>query len=139
MDNMENIFSKKDFLRLMMRDRLPVARLDFGVDGLGWIDFYSSPLGTVLFAHLGGGEKLRAIKLYDRGRGRFVSKSIFCGDGITDMGDETYICIASSLQIEDVIGRDFLVKIGQDSIVCRAHLLPKPQRCLDKSSQLVYN
>ncbi len=138
---MENIFSKKDFYRLMMRDRLPVARLELvlGKNERGEIEFYSSPLGTVLLARLGEKSTLRAIKLYDRARGRFVTGSIFCGDGITDMGDGTYICISCALQIEDVIGREFLVKTDDDSIVARAELLPRRQRCLDKRSQLVYN
>jgi len=141
MDNMDNIFSKKDFLSLMMRDRLPVARLELvlGKSEGGWVEFYSSPLGTVLLAKLGENSTLRAIKLYDRVRGRFVSKNVFCGDGITDMGDGTYICISCALQIEDVIGREFLIKTNDDSIVARAELLPRPQRRLDKLSQLVYN
>ena len=87
---------------------------------------YISRIGEVIYVSLGED---------DRVRGRFVSKNVFCGDSITDMGDGTYICISCALQIEDVIGREFLIKTNDDSIVARAELLPRPQRRLDKRSQ----
>ena len=52
---------------------------------------------------------------------------------------DVFISITSKLQIEDVIGREFLIRIGENTIISRARLLPKRNHTVDKAKCLVYN
>ena len=136
---MQNIFSKKDFYSAMLRGRLPVAEAMFIFNGNrgGRLEFYCTPLGTVLCAVMENGVELREIKMYDKSRGGFAIQNVFCGDNLIKMDDGVFIGVSSRLQIEDVIGRDFLIKSDGLSIVARAKMIEKPK--VDKHARLVYN
>ena len=138
-ENMQNIFDKKDFYRAMLRGRLPVAEAMFIFNGNrgGRLEFYCTPLGTVLCAVMENGVELREIKMYDRSRGGFAIQNVFCGDNLIKMDDGVFVGVSSRLQIEDVIGRDFLIKSDGLSIVARAKMIEKPK--VDKRARLVYN
>ena len=136
---MQNIFGKKDFYSAMLRGRLPVAEAMFIFNGNrgGRLEFYCTPLGTVLRAVMENGVELREIKMYDRSRGGFAIQNVFCGDNLIKMDDGVFVGVSSRLQIEDVIGRDFLIKSDGLSIVARAKMIEKPK--VDKRARLVYN
>ena len=136
---MQNIFGKKDFYSAMLRGRLPVAEAMFIFNGNrgGRLEFYCTPLGTVLCAVMENGLELREIKMYDRSRGGFAIQNVFCGDNLIKMDDGVFVGVSSRLQIEDVIGRDFLIKSDGLSIVARAKMIEKPK--VDKRARLVYN
>ena len=136
---MQNIFGKKDFYSAMLRGRLPVAEAIFIFNGNrgGRLEFYCTPLGTVLCAVMENGVELREIKMYDKSRGGFAIQNVFCGDNLVKMDDGVFVGVSSRLQIEDVIGRDFLIKSDGLSIVARAKMIEKPK--VDKRARLVYN
>ena len=136
---MQNIFGKKDFYSAMLRGRLPVAEAMFIFNGNrgGRLEFYCTPLGTVLRAVMENGLELREIKMYDKSRGGFAIQNVFCGDNLIKMDDGVFVGVSSRLQIEDVIGRDFLIKSDGLSIVARAKMIEKPK--VDKRARLVYN
>ena len=136
---MQNIFGKKDFYSAMLRGRLPVAEAMFIFNGNrgGRLEFYCTPLGTVLCAVMENGVELREIKMYDRSRGGFAIQNVFCGDNLIKIDDGIFVGVSSRLQIEDVMGRDFLIKIDGLSIVARAKMIEKPK--VDKRARLVYN
>ena len=136
---MQNIFGKKDFYSAMLRGRLPVAEAMFIFNGNrgGRLEFYCTPLGTVLCAVMENGVELREIKMYDKSRGGFAIQNVFCGDNLVKMDDGVFVGVSSRLQIEDVIGRDFLIKSDGLSIVARAKMIEKPK--VDKRARLVYN
>ncbi len=137
---MENILGKKDFYRMMLRDRLPVARVDFPLKtGTGSVEFFHTPLGTALRAELGNEAYLKEIKLYDKSRGSFIYRNAFCGDEITEIDRGVFVSVSGKLQIEDVIGRDFLLKIDDMNIVARAEMMPRRRKIVDKGARLVYN
>ena len=135
-----SILDKKEFYKMALRDRFPIARIEFFADEKeGAVDFYRTPLGTVLKASLEGFSELREIKMYDRKRGGFALQNVFCGDNLVGMGDGTFVSVSNKIQVEDVIGREFLIKTDSDSIVARAQMLPKRERKVDKLPHLVYN
>ena len=138
---MSSILSKKDFLSLMLRDRLPIAELDFVLDRgeRGEIKFFCTPLGTALCICIDEAEKLKEIKMYDRGGGNFELQNVFCGDNLTKVDSGTYIGVSAKLQIEDVINRNFLIKTEDKTIIARARMILRVHRVVDKSSRLVYN
>lgn len=137
---MENILCKRDFYRMMLSDRLPVAQIEFPFEKReGRISFFSTPLGTVLLAELGKGTVLREVKLYDRKRGNFVCPNAFCGDELIELECGSFVSVSSRLQIEDIIGREFLIKADDLNVVARAEMLPKRTRKVDKIARLVYN
>ena len=86
---MQNIFDKKDFYRAMLRGRLPVAEAIFVFSGNkgGRLEFFCTPLGTVLRAHIENEMKLREIKMYDRCGGNFELQNVFCGDNLIKTDD----------------------------------------------------
>lgn len=136
---MQNIFDKKDFYRAMLRGRLPVAEAMFVFNGNrgGRLEFFCTPLGTVLCVVMENGVELREIKMYDRSRGTFAIQNVFCGDNLIKIDEGVFVGVSSRLQIEDVIGRDFLIKSDGLSIVARAKMIEKPK--VDKRARLVYN
>ena len=136
---MHNIFDKKDFYRAILRGRLPVAEavFVFGKGEGGRLEFFCTPLGTVLCAKVGSESALREIKMYDKSRGSFAMQNVFCGDNLVKICDGVFVAVSSRLQIEDVVGRDFLIKCEGNSIITRAQIIAKPK--VDKSARLVYN
>lgn len=138
-ENMQNIFDRKDFYRAMLRGRLPIAEaiFIFGNGEGGKLEFFCTPLGTVLRAHMENGLSLREIKMYDKSRGGFIIQNVFCGDNLIKIDEGVFVGVSSRVQIEDVIGRDFLIKADSLSIVARAQMIEKPK--VDKRPRLVYN
>ena len=136
---MQNIFDRKDFYRAMLRGRMPIAEANFifGNNKGGSLKFYYTPLGTVLCARVGNDICLKEVKMYDKNRGEFVIQNVFCGDNLISVDEGVYMGVSSKIQIEDVIGSDFLIKYDGVSIVARAHLIEKPK--VDKCARLVYN
>ena len=136
---MHNIFDKKDFYRAVLKGRLPVAEAIFvfgNMDG-GRVEFFHTPLGTIVRATLKRDLELREIKMYDRSRGRFALQNVFCGDNLTKIAEGEFVGVSSRLQIEDVIGSDFLIKGNENNIVVKAQMISKPT--VDKHAHLVYN
>ena len=137
--NMIDILSKKDFYKMMLRDRYAIARMVFPLSvGGGKVEFYSTPLGTVLRAELDGGATLKEIKLYDKSRGSFVYRNAFCGDEIVEIDGGVFVSVSGKLQIEDVVGREFFLKIDDVNIIARAEMIPR-RSLVDKTARLVYN
>lgn len=135
-----SILDKKEFYKMILKDRLPVAQISFsGEQADKEVEFYRTPLGTVLRIKLNGEERPREIKMYDKKRGRFAMQNVFCGDNLIEICKGTFVGVSSKLQIEDLIGREFLVKLDDVSIIARAQMLPKRELNVDKFSHLVYN
>ena len=142
MENMQNIFDKKDFYRMILRDRLPIVCVEFIMErkrGGGRIDFFSTPLGVVLRASLYGSNTLKEIKIYDRKRGSFFIQNVFCGDNLIETDVGVFVGVSNKLQIEDVMGRDIFIKLDGANIVAKAELVFTRQRNVDKVARLVYN
>lgn len=126
---MNGIFDKKKFCKMMLKDRLPIACADFPIEnGHGGVEFYHTPLGVVLLTRLGGDRKLLEIKLYDKNGGGFALRNVFCGESPVEIEKGVFFGLSSKLQIEDVIGRQFLIKADELNIIARATLLPKKVR-----------
>jgi hypothetical protein len=131
---------KKEFYKRMLIDRRVIAQIDFSLrEDFGRIEFYSSPLGVIMLAKYETEGELIGVKIYDRTGGRFELQNVFCGDNLVRMEKGVFISITSKLQIEDVIGREFLIRIGENTIISRARLLPKRNHTVDKAKCLVYN
>ena len=137
---MQFVTNKIDFFKMVLKDRLAVASVEFPLrDGGGRIDFYSSPLGILLVTQIENEISPIEIKMYDRKGSSFACQNVFCGENLLALGDGKYVSVSARLQIEDIIDRDFLIKTDEKSIVARAQMLPRRQRCLDKKAELVYN
>ena len=136
---MINILDKKDFYRVMLKERLPVAEaiFVFGQDEGGKLEFFHTPLGTAMRVHINNNICLREVKMYDRSRGKFALQNVFCGDNLVKTGEGEFVGVSSKLQIEDVVGSDFLIKCDLVSIVVKAQMIAKPK--VDKLPRLVYN
>lgn len=133
------ILDKKEFYKMLLRDRFPVAKIEFPTENqVGSIEFYPTPLGTLLCIH-SGGAKLKEIKMYDRAEGNFALKNAFCGDNLLSIDNFEYISIVNGLQIQDIIGRKFLIKLENITVIARAEFIQKQPSNLDKSAGLVYN
>ena len=118
---MINVLDKKEFYRMALCDRLAIARISFPTSGeQGSIEFFNTPIGTAVRARVGGGERLIEIKMYDRNRGKFELSNAYCEENLVAMDDGTLIGISGRVRIEDVVGRDFLVRIGESTIIASA-------------------
>ena len=137
---MQFVTNKIEFLKTVLKDRFAVASVEFPLrEGGGRIEFFTSPLGILLLTCMEESVRLREIKMYNRNGSDFALQNVFCGENLISMGDGKYVSVSARLQIEDVIGRDFLIKTDEKSIIARAQMLPRHQRCLDKKAELVYN
>ena len=135
---MVSILDKKDFYKMMIRDRLPLATADFYTEGGGGkLDFFSTPLGTAICATVDGDKAPSEIKMYDRSGGRFELQNVFCGENLIRIEDGAYVGVSGKLQMGDVVDRKFLIKIGDLSIITRAKMILKPN--IDKRTKAVYN
>lgn len=133
------VFDKKEFYKMLLKDRLPVAKIDFPTPkGSGYVEFIHTPIGVLLHIY-SCGEVISEIKMYDRNCGNFAIQNLFCGDNLVCIDDASYISISGKLKIEDVIGRKFLIKIGDINIIARAEFLPSRRSNVDKSPSMVYN
>ena len=131
---------KKEFYKRMLLDRREIARIEFPLrEGFGHLGFYSSPLGVIMLAKCETEEDTLSVKIYDRTGGRFDFQNVFCGNNVVRIEKGVFISVTSKLQIEDVIGREFLIRIGENTIISRARLLPKRNHTVDKAKCLVYN
>lgn len=135
-----SILDKKEFYKMMLKDRLPIAQISFCKEsGEGRVEFYRTPLGTVLKVRLDVGEIPREIKMYDKKRGRFALQNVFCGENLIEISAGMFVGVSSKLQIEDIIGRDFLIKVDGANIVARAEMMSRREMNIDKLQHLVYN
>ncbi len=136
---MTPILDKKEFYKMLLRDRLPVARIEFPTEnGRGSIEFIHTPLGVLLHVYLYGG-RLQEIKMYNRNLGGFALQNIFCGENLVYMDDGSYISLSGKLKIEDVIGRSFLIKLDDMNVIARAEFVSRRSTNVDKSQSMVYN
>lgn len=136
--NMTNISDRKIFYTSVLKDRFPIATITFPLESTPCnINFYSTPLGIILKARLEKNSKISAIKLYDKKRANFEKQRLFISDDLVELDDGSLAAITQRLKIEDIIGRDFLIKIDDSSIVARAQMIFKPH--VDKRAKLVYN
>lgn len=136
---MTPILDKKEFYKLLLRDRLPVAKIEFPTEnGTGWVEFIHTPLGVLLHI-LTNGEILKEIKMYDRNEGEFALQNVFCGENLIQIDGGSYVSISGKLKIEDVIGRSFLIKLNDMNVISRAEFVPRRTRNIDKSESMVYN
>ena len=137
---MLDICNKKKFYSMMLRDRFPLAKIDFPTEcGEGSVEFFRTPLGVVLCASVSGAGRLREIKMYNKKRSEFDIQNIFCGDNLIEISKGVFAGLSTKLRIEDAIGRDFLIKLDDMSIMARAQMLPKRESTVDKTVSLVYN
>ena len=136
---MMTILDKKDFYKMLLRDRFPVARIEFPTEnGRGSVEFIPTPLGVLLHVYLQGG-KLKEIKMYNRNLGNFALRNVFCPENFTDIGDGSYVSVSSKIKIEDVIGRSFLIKLEDMNVIARAEFVSRRATNIDKSQSMVYN
>ena len=135
---MQNIFDRNDFYRAMLRGRLPIAEAEFifGKNLKGILEFFCTPLGTAIRVCVDLGS-LREVKMYDRNGGAFELQNVFCGENLIQINDGEFVGVSSRIQIEDVIGRNFLIKTENETIITRAKMIAKPK--VDKCARLVYN
>ena len=133
------ILDKKEFYKLLLKDRYPVAKIDFPTEtGNGKIEFIHTPLGVLLHVYTGGA-KLKEMKMYDRNYGDIEINNVFCGENLVCIDGESCVCISGKLKIEDVIGRSFLIKFDGMSVVARAEFVPRGKSNIDKLATMVYN
>ena len=136
---MTPILDKKQFYKMLLKDRFPVAKIEFPTEnGNGNIEFINTPLGTLLHIQTKG-EKLQEIKMYNRSLGDFALQNIFCGQNLICLDDGSYVSISNKLQIEDVIGRSFLIKLEDMNIIARAEFMSRHRSDIDKMKAMVYN
>ena len=136
---MTPILDKKEFYKMLLRDRYPVAKLEFPTEnGRGSVEFIPTPLGVLLRVHLQGG-RLKEIKMYNRNLGDFALQNVFCGENLVCIDDGSYISISSKIKIEDVIGRSFLIKLEDINVIARAEFVSRRRSNIDKSQSMVYN
>ena len=137
---MTHILDKKEFYKLMLRDRLPLAKIDFSVgDETGVIEFFRTPLGTAARVNLEGDSTIKEVKMYDKNRGKFTIQNIFCGDNLIEISKGVFVGVSTKLCIEEIVGREFLIKLENMTIITRAESTLIPRRNVDKIPSLVYN
>ena len=137
---MIEILNKKNFYSLILKDRLPLAKIDFPTEcGRGKVSFYRTPLGTAIRVNLEGDDKMLELKMYDRNRSNFVIQNIFCGENLIEISKGVFVGVSSKLHIEDAIGREFLIKLNNMSIIARAETALNLRRNVDKIPSLIYN
>lgn len=137
---MEHILCKKEFYKMMLRDRLPVAEIRFPVGKEdGSIEFFTSPMGLIVLACVGEGGELTALKLYSEQKNCFLKLNLFCGDNFVCLEDGVFVCVLSGKQISDIIGKEFLITLGSQTVVARARMIPKGSKTVEKRARLVYN
>ena len=69
------ILDKKEFYKLLLKDRLPVAKIEFPAgESIGRVEFINTPIGTLLRIYTMGKE-LQEIKMYNRSLGDFALQS----------------------------------------------------------------
>ena len=133
------LLSRKEFYNMLLKDRFPIARIEFPIEkGRGSVEFINTPLGTVLHAYTQGGT-LKEVKMYDRKEGNFVLQNIFCGENLVCLDDGSYVSVSRKLQIEDVIGSSFLIKLENMNVIARAEFVQRRRSDIDKSATMVYN
>ena len=137
---MIEILNKKNFYSLILKDRFPLAKIDFPTEcGRGKVSFYRTPLGTAIRVNLEGDDKMLELKMYDRNRSNFVIQNIFCGENLIEISKGVFVGVSSKLHIEDAIGREFLIKLNNMSIIARAETALNLRRNVDKIPSLIYN
>ena len=136
---MKQILDKKEFYKLLLKDRLPVAKLNFPTEkGNGYIEFIHTPLGVLLYI-CACGTRIVDIKMYDRNYGKIALQNIFCGENLVCIDDDCYISVSNKIKIEDVIGRSFLIKLEDVNIILRAEFVQRRIHDVDKIESMVYN
>ena len=136
---MTPILDRKEFYKMLLRDRYPVARIEFPTEnGRGRVDFIHTPLGVLMHLFVDGG-KIEEIKMYDRNLGNFALRNIFCGENLIPADDGSYISLSGKIKIEDVIGRSFLIKLDDMNVIARAEFVSRRSTNVDKSQSMVYN
>ncbi len=136
---MTPILDKKEFYKMLLRDRFPVAKIEFPTEkGSGRVEFIHTPLGVLLHVFIED-EKLNEIKMYNRNLGDFALRNVFCGENLVCLDDGSYVSVSSKIKIEDVIGRSFLIKLEDMNVIARAEFLPRRRSNVDKSQSMVYN
>ena len=133
------VLDKKNFYKMLLRDRYPVAKIDFPTKkGNGRVEFINTPLGVLIHMHSFGARVIE-IKMYDRNYGNFAIQNVFCGENLICIDDGSYVSISTKLKIEDVIGRSFLIKLEDVNVIARAEFIICERTDVDKSKRLVYN
>ena len=137
---MIEIVNKKNFYSMLLKDRLTLAKIDFPTEcGEGRVNFYRTPLGTAVRVNLEGDDKMLELKMYDRNRSGFIIQNVFCGENLIEISKGVFVGVSSKLHIEDAIGREFLIKLNNMSIIARAETTLNLKRNIDKMPGLVYN
>ena len=137
---MIEIVNKKNFYSMLLKDRFTLAKIDFPTEcGKGRVNFYRTPLGTAVRVNLEGDDKMLELKMYDRNRSGFVIQNVFCGENLIEISKGVFVGVSSKLHIEDAIGREFLIKLNNMTIIARAETTLILRRNVDKMPGLVYN
>ena len=137
---MIEIVNKKNFYSMLLKDRFTLAKIDFPTEcGKGRVNFYRTPLGTAVRVNLEGDDKMLELKMYDKNRSGFVIQNVFCGENLIEISKGVFVGVSSKLHIEDAIGREFLIKLNNMSIIARAETTLNLKRNIDKMPGLVYN
>jgi hypothetical protein len=107
--------------------------------GDGSVEFFHTPMGTVLLINVCKGDRLCDVKMYDKSRSSFALQNVFCGENLVLIEEGKYVSVSTKLHIEEAIGRDFLIKTENFCIVARPHSIKKERCTVDKGAKLVYN
>ena len=133
------VLDKKNFYKMLLRDRYPVAKIDFPTEkGNGRVEFINTPLGVLMHIHPLG-VRVIEIKMYDRNYGNFALQNVFCGENLICIDDGSYVSVSAKLKIEDIVGRSFLIKLEDVNVIARAEFIISKRTDVDKSQRLVYN
>ena len=133
------IFDKKEFYKKIMKDRLPVAKIEFPTEtGVGSVEFIHTPIGVLL--HICA-QKVRVleIKMYDKNYGKIALQNIFHGENLVYINDNSCVSVSNKIKIEDVIGRRFLIKLDNINVIARAEFRSRDRCDVDKMPSMVYN
>ncbi len=134
-----HIFDKKDLYEMLLRERYPVAKIDFPTkSGVGRVEFINTPLGVLLHIHTQG-EEVKSIKMYDKNRGEFELQNLFFSEDLVCVGENSFVCISARIKIEDVIGRSFLIKLSNSNVIAHAEFILRKSSAVDKLKSMVYN
>ena len=135
-----HIIDKKEFFKMMLRDRLPLAKMDFSMkNGWGRIEFFWTPLGVAVRANVGCETGVCEIKMYDKNCGSIALQSLFLGDNFIKISDGVFVGVSSKLSIDEALGRNFLIRMDDMLVTASPQTVLKHQSRIDKIAGLVYN
>ena len=137
---MMHIIDKKEFFKMMLRDRLPLAKMDFSTkNGWGRIEFFWTPLGVAVRANVGCETGLCEIKMYDKNRSSVAIQNLWFGDNFIKISEGVFVGVSTKLSIDEVLDRSFLIRMDDLVVTASPQTVLNRRTHIDKIAGLVYN